>query len=218
MANSHSISFTRNDSTEVGPGAARAGAGTSRQNQRADGERRKGMYFDYDFVHKRVREYQAERVVRNLSLFECSGGLAERHASQRRPMGRPVRLCAAAMDCGSGAAALWVSGGSRSDFGTVPDAGAGWATASSSVISTMRRALAGPMPSSRHCSTNCRQPPNARWRRGRGGREQGPLPNGHGSDAKGSFATETSRVTGQLLSARTLVGKIAAARVDPQVG
>jgi len=52
----------------------------------------KGLYFDYNFVHKRVREYpfvttlyplwvgiasrdQAERVVRNLSLFECPGGL-----------------------------------------------------------------------------------------------------------------------------------------------
>jgi alpha,alpha-trehalase len=52
----------------------------------------KGLYFDYDFVHKRVREYpflttfyplwagiasraQADRVVRNLPLFECPGGL-----------------------------------------------------------------------------------------------------------------------------------------------
>jgi alpha,alpha-trehalase len=51
-----------------------------------------GMYFDYDFVHKGVRKYpflttfyplwagiagrdQADRVVRNLSLFECPGGL-----------------------------------------------------------------------------------------------------------------------------------------------
>lgn len=53
---------------------------------------KKGLYFDYDFVHQRVREYpflttfyplwagiasraQADRVVRNLSLFECPGGL-----------------------------------------------------------------------------------------------------------------------------------------------
>jgi alpha,alpha-trehalase len=52
----------------------------------------KGLYFDYDFVHKRVRRYpflttfyplwagiasqdQADRVVRNLALFECPGGL-----------------------------------------------------------------------------------------------------------------------------------------------
>jgi alpha,alpha-trehalase len=62
----------------------------------------KGMYFDYDFVHKRVREYpflttfyplwagiaspdQAERVVRNLSLFECPGGLqtSTRHSGDQ---------------------------------------------------------------------------------------------------------------------------------------
>jgi alpha,alpha-trehalase len=52
----------------------------------------KGLYFDYNFVHERVREYpylttfyplwagiasqdQADRIVRNLSLFECPGGL-----------------------------------------------------------------------------------------------------------------------------------------------
>jgi len=52
----------------------------------------KGLYFDYNFVQGRVREYpfvtkfyplwvgisshdQAQRVVRNLSLFECPGGL-----------------------------------------------------------------------------------------------------------------------------------------------
>ncbi|MGD0669605.1 MAG: trehalase family glycosidase [Bryobacteraceae bacterium] len=52
----------------------------------------KGLYFDYNFVQQRIREYQfvttfyplwagiasrdqAERVVRNLPLFECPGGL-----------------------------------------------------------------------------------------------------------------------------------------------
>ena len=51
-----------------------------------------GLYYDYDFIHRRIRRYpflttfyplwagiadpdQAERVVQNLARFECSGGL-----------------------------------------------------------------------------------------------------------------------------------------------
>ena len=97
-----------------------------------------GLYFDYDFVHKRVREYpflstfyplwagiatpeQAAQVVRNLPLFERAGGLqtSTRHTGDQwdPSAGRP---CNGLRSKGS---PLWIPGGRGPDFHAVSDNG-----------------------------------------------------------------------------------------------
>ncbi len=84
-----------------------------------------GLYFDYDFVTKQLRHYpflttfyplwagiaskeQAARVEKNLPLFERDGGLQTSTYVKRQPVGRAVRVGAAADDRGRGPAPLRV--------------------------------------------------------------------------------------------------------------
>ena len=84
-----------------------------------------GLYYDYNFVEKKVRRYpfitafyplwvgvaderQAARMVANLHLFERPGGLLTSTQVTRQPMGCSVRLGPYGDDCHSGAAPLWV--------------------------------------------------------------------------------------------------------------
>ena len=82
-----------------------------------------GLYFDYEFVHHRLRHYpflttffplwagiaskdQAAAVVRNLPMFERAGGFETSTNRKRQPMGRALRVGAPRNDRRGGSAPL----------------------------------------------------------------------------------------------------------------
>ena len=89
---------------------------------------RTGLYYDYDFVHKRVRHYPflttfyplwagiahgagRDECRATCRLFETTGGLQTSTNRKRESMGLAVRVGAVANDCGRGTAAIRLFGG-----------------------------------------------------------------------------------------------------------